>query len=227
MAERRIVFRLPVPGLPRAVFVTDYGLRHGHLLVDDAIVLDAPSPEALAEGVSTMLPGLGSRVTVRASQDDVLLSVDGVEARREDHLRAPISRSAWIHGLIALAGSGFGFVASYLYVLRARALEDPWSMRMAWHMAAWHLLLTLTLFPASVWGQRPGIRAVQAASLLFFAIHVGLGFANIDVSNQGAEGPWIALFNTSSGFAFLLAVVYGQRAHADMDPLRAIGGDVR
>ena len=48
MAEWRLAFRLPLPGLPRAVFVTDYGLRGGQLLVDDAIVVDAASREAIA-----------------------------------------------------------------------------------------------------------------------------------------------------------------------------------
>jgi hypothetical protein len=33
------------------------------------------------------------------------------------------------------------------------------------------------------------------------------------------ESGWIALLNGASGLAFLWAVVYGQRAYADMDPL--------
>jgi hypothetical protein len=220
LAERRIAFRLSVPGMPRAVFVTDYGLRQGRLLVNGAIVLDAPSREVLAAGVSATLPGTDRRVEVRARADELLLSIDGVEARREEDLRAPTSRSAWIHGWIALAGSALGFMASYVYVLRARSQADPWSTQMAWHMAAWHLLLTLTLFPASVWGQRPGIRTVQAVSTLFFAIHVGLGLANLAASDLAREGPWVALLNMTSGLAFLAAILYGQRAFADMDPLR-------
>jgi hypothetical protein len=221
MAEWRIAFRLLGRGSPRAVFVTDYGLSRGRLLIEDTIVVDAPSRAALASGVSAELPGSGERVTVRLSDDDLGVWIDGVRARREDELRAPSSRSAWLHGWIALLASAFGFIASYLYVLRARALQDPWSMRMAWHMAAWHLLLTLTLFPASVWGQRIGIRAVQGVSALFFAIHVGIGLANVDGFGDPGHGPWVALLNAASGLAFLTAVVYGQRAHADMDPLRA------
>ena len=72
----------------------------------------------------------------------------------------PISGSAWLHAWIALTGSVLGFVASYLYVGRAQTFSDQWAMQMAIHMAGWHLLLALTLFPASVWGQRPGIRSV-------------------------------------------------------------------
>lgn len=223
MAERRLAFRLPLPGLPRALFVTDYGLRRGHLLVDGAMILDAPSHEALVSGVSAALPGTAQRITVQAVDDDVRLSVDGFEVTCEEHLRAPTSRSAWIHGCIALGGSAFGFVASYLYVLRANELHDPWPMRMALHMAAWHLLLTLMLFPASVWGQRIGIRAVQATSLLFFVIHAGIAVSNAREVVESSYGPWIAIFNAASGLAFFAAVAYGQRAHADMDPLHAGG----
>jgi hypothetical protein len=219
VAEREIAFRLPLPGLPRALFVTDYGLRRGRLLLDDVVVLDAASREALAGGVSTLLQGTDHRITVQAIDDEVHLMVDGTEADREEQLRAPPSRSAWIHGFIALVGSGFGFVASYLYVLRANALGDAWSMRMAWHMAAWHLLLTLTLFPASVWGQRIGIRAVQATSLVFFVIHVGIALSNANEAEALQGGALVALFNAASGLAFLAAVAYGQRAHRDMDPI--------
>jgi hypothetical protein len=222
MAEHTIAFRLPRPGLPRALFVTDYSLRRGRLLVDGAVVLDAPSHEQLLRGVSASLPGSEQqRITVQAVDGEVHLLLDGVEVRPEEQLRAPTSRSAWIHGFIALGGSAFGFIASYLYVLRADALGDPWPMRMALHMAAWHLLLTLTLFPASVWGQRIGIRAVQATSLVFFAIHVGIALSNAGAA-EVAESEWIAILNAASGLAFLAAVLYGQRAHADMDPLRAI-----
>jgi hypothetical protein len=220
MAEWRMAFRLPLPGSPQAIFVTDYGLRGGRLWVGDAVVLAAPSRDAIARGVTAILPDSARHITVQAVDDDLRISVDGVEARREDELRKKPSRSAWIHGFVALAGSAFGFVASYLYVLRARELDDPWSMKMAWHMAAWHLLLTLTLFPASVWGQRFGIRAVQGMSLLFFAIHVGIALANTGA--LAADGPCLAALNAASGLAFLAAVVYGQRAHADMDPLKEI-----
>jgi hypothetical protein len=218
MAEHQIAFRLPLPGLPRALFVGDYGLSRGQLLVEGTVVLDARPPEELARGLSAPLPGTEHQLELRAIDGEVRLLLDGHEVTPEDRLQAPTSRSAWIHGFVALGGSAFGFIASYLYVLRAEALGDPWSMRMAMHMAAWHLLLTLTLFPASVWGQRIGIRAVQAASAVFFAIHVGIALSNaaaVDVS----EGAAIAILNAASGLAFLAAVVYGQRAHADMDPL--------
>jgi hypothetical protein len=221
MAERQIAFLLPVDGLPRAVFVTDYGLRQGRLIVDGSTVLEASSRESLTGGVSVTLPGTSRQITVRAIEDDLELSVDGIAAPREEDLHAPSSRSAWMHGWIALGGSAFGLIASYLYVLRAHALEDAWSMRMALHMAAWHLLLTLTLFPASVWGQRLGIRAVQATSLLFFLIHVGIAISNAHASGEIANGASIAFFNAASGIMFLVAVAYGQRAHADMDPICA------
>ena len=219
MAERTVTFRLPLPRFPRAIFVTDYGLRKGQVLIDGTVVLAADSRAALLEGVSAVLPGTDRLLTVQAVDDDVCLAIDGVAARREDHLGAPTSRSAWAHGWIALAGSAFGFVASYLYLVRAQVLDDAWSLRMAMHMAAWHLLLTLTLFPASVWGQRLGIRAVQATSLLFFFIHVGIALSNAAAPGEGQDGGWVALLNAASGLAFLGAVVYGQRAHADMDPL--------
>lgn len=218
MAERTLAFRLPLRRSPRALFVTDYGLRQGQLIIDGTVVLDAGSREALRAGVSAMLPGTDRLLTVTAVDDDVCVALDGIAARREDHFAAATSRSAWIHGWIALAGSAFGFIASYLYMLRAQMLDDAWSLRMAMHMAAWHLLLTLTLFPASVWGQRLGIRAVQATSLLFFLIHFGIALSNAVAPGDAPEGAWIALLNGASGFAFLGAVVYGQRAYADMDP---------
>ena len=221
MAEQRITFRLPVAGAPQAIFVTDYGLRRGRLIVDGTVILDVPSRKDLADGVSAKLAGNAATVALQATDGDVQLWVDGIAARREDALRAPSSRSAWIHGWIALGGSAFGLVASYLYVLRATTLGDAWSMRMAMHMAAWHLLLTLTLFPASVWGQRGGIRAVQGTSLVFFAIHVAIAFSNARASSEIVEGASIAFFNAASGLMFLAAVAYGQRAYSDMNPLRA------
>lgn len=223
MAERRIGFRLPLPTHPHASFVSDFGMTHAKLLVDDHVLLEIGSREAMLRGAWTTLPGAQHTLEVRIleveEEDDVHLLVDGVEALREDELSAPTSRSALIHGIVALVGSFFGFVASWLYVLRARSSGDAWAMKMAWHMAAWHLLLTLTLFPASVWGQRIGIRAVQVASLVFFCIHLGIAISNAVSPPIVAEGPWIALLNASSGLAFLAAVLYGQRAHADMDPV--------
>jgi hypothetical protein len=221
MAELSMAFRLPPPAASRAVFVSDYGLRGGALFIDGQVILEAASREALAEGVSGALPCSDSRVELRVADPDALdvrLWLDGVEVPREDGLRVPASRSAWIHAFLALSGSALGFIASWLYVRRANASGDPWAMKMAFHMAAWHLLLTLTLFPASVWGQRIGIRAVQLASLVFFCIHVGIAASNTDPDVRLAEGPWIALLNALSGIAFLVTVIYGQRAHADMSP---------
>jgi hypothetical protein len=213
MAELRIAFRLPRRA--RAEFLSDYGLRGGKLLVDGELALEASSRAALERGVDGLARGTGHLRLVAGDDADVRVFVDGVEAPREDRLRAPTSRSAWIHGWLALWGSAFGFVASWLYVRRAEASGDPWAMKMAVHMAAWHLLLTLTLFPASVWGQRIGIRAVQLAAAVFFCIHAGIALANL-----GAEGPGIWLLNASSGLAFLATVLYGLRAYRDMDPLR-------
>jgi hypothetical protein len=166
----------------------------------------------------------GRRISLRAGESEVVIEVDGERALREDRLQAPISRSAIIHAVIALLASFAGFVASWLYLDRAED-GDAWAMKMALHMAGWHLLLTLTLFPASIWGQRFGIRAVQVVSGLFFVIHAGIATANMFEPFDG-----IALFNALSGVAFLGAVLYGQRAHRDVDPLRALAarpGDVR
>ncbi len=214
MAELRIAFRLP-PRNERAELVTDYGLRGGTLLVDGRVV--ARDRAALGSGVRGAL-GSRSLTLFADGADEVRLFVDGREAPREERLRAPTSRSAWIHAWLALSGSALGFLASWLYLRRARASGDPWAMKMAVHMAAWHLMLTLTLFPASVWGQRLGIRAVQLAALVFFAIHAGIGIDN--ALAPAGDGPLIALLNGASGLAFLITVLYGQRAHADMDPLK-------
>ncbi len=150
------------------------------------------------------------------------ITVDGALAVPEDHLRAPIAGSAKIHAWIALLASFFGFVASYLYLGRAESFQDPWSLKMAMHMAGWHLLLTLTLFPASFWGQRLGIRVVQGVSLGFFFIHLGIAVANMWPQGGPSDGPWIAVLNALSGLFFLAATVYGQKAHRDMNPLTAL-----
>jgi hypothetical protein len=217
--ERTLVFRLPIPGAPRAELVADYASTSARLIVDGDLALRSDSRDALRAGIACQRAG--HQLLVRASDDgDFRVLVDGIEAPREDQLRAPPSRSAWWHATIALAGSVFGLVASYLYVLRAGASGDPWALKMATHMAVWHLLLTVTLFPCSVWGQRLGIRAVQAASALFLLIHLGIAIANA-LDGAVAEGAAIATLNALSGASFLAAVLYGQRAHADMDPLAA------
>lgn len=223
MAERRIVYRLPIAGAPRVTLETDYGLRGGRLLVGDRPVLALASKETLLRGATTLWEGrtLSIRLIEGGGEEDLELLYDGKEVLREDWIIAPTARSAWIHAFIALAASFFGFVASYLYLMKSEAFADPWSLKMAIHMAGWHLLLTLTLFPASVWGQRIGIRSVQVMSALFFAIHLGIALANTGDTSR-AEGPWIAFFNAASGIFFAAAVVYGQRAYRDMDPARAV-----
>jgi hypothetical protein len=221
MATQAIAFRLPLEGAPRAVFETSYGYDGGRLLIDGSPVLEAGSKDQLISGskglwiLGSSTHTLAVRLAGAESDPELLVETDGVLAAREDRLRAPTSRSAWIHGWIALAASFFGFVASGIYFLRSRALDDAWALKMAIHMAGWHLLLTLTLFPASVWGQRIGIRAVQIVSLVFFAIHACIAIAN---TGEAADGRWIAIFNAASGLAFAAAVLYGQRAHRDMDP---------
>jgi hypothetical protein len=202
--------------------VTDYRMSRAALVVDGQTLLEETSRAALVTGVSARLATASpAMITVRATPSaDVQLFVNGEEVPPADALRAPISRSTWIHATIALVGSLFGFAAGWLYVRRAGVSGDPWAMKMATHMAGWHLLLVLTLFPASVWGQRAGIRAVQAVSLVFFLIHLGIAVANAIDASSG-DGPWIAILNAASGVGFLAAVLYGQRAHADMDPLPA------
>ena len=193
----------------RAIFESDHRMSRATLRIDgvEAIPLASLPIEELWNG---------RRLSLRAEAGEVELEVDGEPALREDRLSVPASRSAWLHAFIALFASFAGFVASWLYLERAEG-GDPWSQKMAIHMAGWHLLLTLSLFPASVWGQRTGIRAVQLVSALFFAIHAGIAIANLAEPFDG-----IALFNALSGTSFLLAVVYGQRAHRDMDPLLAL-----
>jgi len=128
-----------------------------------------------------------------------------------------------VHAWIALAASAAGFVAGFLYLLQSYARDSAWDLKMAQHMTAWHLLLTFTLFPASVWGQRIGIRSAQAVSLVFFCIHAGIAIANIGPGDPlNPDDPWIGVLNAVSGALFLAAVVYGQRAFSDMDPVAAL-----
>lgn len=219
--ELELSFRLPIEGWPRAVFRSSYTLRGGTLDIAEESVLAARDAEELALGVEQVFRGVQVRLHARRAQDgkpEVEVTAGGARAIREDTLRATTSRSAWIHGFVALAASFFGFAASALYLVRAETAGDPWALKMAIHMAAWHALLTLVLFPLSVWGQRAGIRAVQAVSALFFAIHLGISLANTHTS----DGLAIAVLNAASGLCFLAAVVYGQVAHRDMDPTREL-----
>ncbi|MEP7123082.1 MAG: hypothetical protein ABJE95_19295 [Byssovorax sp.] len=215
-----IAFRLPVDGWPRASFQSDFGFETARLETGGVTVLQAPTRAALEGGVTGTLPG-GEPCAMRLVTVDGALRIEvdaaGRRAPREDRVWARPTRSAWIHACLALAGSAAGFAASWFYLVRARALESAWAMKMGYHTAGWHLLLTLTLFPASVWGQRPGIRAVQLVSLVFFFIHAGIA-----VANSGPGDPAIAFCNGLSGLAFLLSVAQGQRAYRDMDPIVAL-----
>ncbi len=227
MAELEQAFRLPLPGWPRAVFCSDYAYDGADLRLDDTVVLHASTRSLLERGVSAVLPGSGSRIEMRLARDDrgtptVQVSLDGRAALSEDGLRARPTASAWLHASIALAASVAGFVASYLYLLRAAAEEGDWALKMARHMAGWHLLLVVTLFPSSVWGQRVGIRVVQWTSALFFLIHTGIALANLSAGGASGHGGAIALWNALSGSCFLVAVVYGNRAYRDMDPMAAL-----
>ena len=227
MAELEVPFRLPVDGWPRAVFESDYTYDGGRLIVDDYAVARATTRQQLEHGVRGCLAGTGADVAVRLLVGDrtpeVQVWVDGRPAVREDGLRARPSRSAWVHACLALTASAAGFTASYLYLIKAQTLQSDWALKMANHMAGWHLLLTFSLFPASVWGQRVGIRAVQWVSLLFFFIHVGIALANMGPTDPGnPDDGWIAFWNAASGVCFLAAAVYGNRAYRDMDPVAAL-----
>jgi len=226
-AENEIAFLLPLPGWPRALFQGDFGYQAGRLLVDGRTVLTATSRAQLEHGVRGRLPAADEPIEMQlvpaGTGRDVRVTVGSRVARRESELRAPPSRSAWIHACQALAASGAGFAASYLYLARAAALGSTWALKMGNHMAGWHLLLTVTLFPASVWGQRTGIRSVQGVSFLFFLIHAGIAIANLGPGDPtDPNDAWIAGLNALSGALFLLAAAYGSRAYRDMDPVSAL-----
>jgi hypothetical protein len=216
-----IPFRLPVEGWPLAVFQSDYGYRDSVLTMDGVPLLRARR-DALEQGVEGRLPGAeGAPLRMQLTEHDGVPIIEvraaGREAVREDRVWARPTLSAWVHAILALAGSAAGFAASYFYLVKAAEHQDAWALKMGQHTAAWHLLLTVTLFPASVWGQRIGIRAVQVVSLVFFLIHLGIALANSDLAD-----PLIALCNAASGVFFLASTVYGNRAHRDMDPVSAL-----
>lgn len=216
------VFRLPLPGWPRAHFKSGFGHENARLTVDGARVLHAATREDLEAGVEGELPS-GEIVAMQLTERGLVVAAGGKRAVREDRVFAKPTRSAWLHAFIALFGSAAGFVASAFYLVKSSHLAglDPmsalWAHKMGIHTAGWHLLLTFTLFPASVWGQRFGIRAVQVVSVVFFCIHAGIALANADLAD-----PAIAFFNALSGLLFGASAVYGQRAHRDMDPVRAL-----
>jgi hypothetical protein len=214
-----IPFRLPIEGWPRAVFESDYGYRGGRLVMDGAQILHARSREALENGVTGSANGASVAMQLVERDGAVVLEVtaDGTLAKREGRIWARPTRSAWTHAFIALGGSAAGFAASWFYLVKAESLHDDWAGKMGQHTAGWHLLLTFTLFPLSVWGQRMGIRSVQLVSLVFFFIHLGMALANSDFGDPG-----IAAFNFVSGALFLTSVIYGNRAYRDMDPILAL-----
>lgn len=214
-------YRLPLPGFPRARFLTDYGYRGGALHVGEQRVLDARTREELEEGTGATLDD-GAPLAVRLEvgkhgRPKLTLRCRGVVVAREDELTAKPARSAWIHAMVALAASFAGFAASALYLEKATLLSDEWALKMGRHMAGWHLLLTFALFPASVWGQAVGVRAVQGTSFVFFGIHAGIALANTDHRDAA-----IGALNALSGVFFLIATLYGQRAYRDMSADRAL-----
>jgi hypothetical protein len=224
--RHELAFVLPLPGFPLASFRTSFGYDGGALVLDGATVLAARTRAELERGVQTSLAGgatIAVRVVAAGRGPDLEVTVNGRPALRRDRLRARPSPSAWIHACLALAGSAAGFVASFLYLQKATVLQDEWAFKMGTHMAGWHLLLTCTLFPASVWGQRTGIRAVQLASALFFLIHAGIALANLGPAEPAsASDRWIAALNAASGLLFLATALYGSRAYRDMDPVQAL-----
>jgi len=226
MAALNLAFRLPLPGWPRAVLETDHTYSSSKLLVDGADVVRACSREQLERGIGGRL-GRGDdtvEVEVRLTMDgaipNVTVKVDGRVAVAESELHATPTPSAWKHAFIALMASAAGFAAGYLYLREAWALDSVWSLKMAYHMAGWHLLLTVTLFPASVWGQRAGIRTVQGVCLVFFCIHAGIAIANFVSPDPASSADLpIGILNGVSGLFFLAGVVYGNVAWRDMDPV--------
>ena len=195
--------------------------------MDSETVLEAENRGELEHGVTGRLPGsdvtISLRLVTKGSAVDVEASVDGRHALREDRMRARPSRSVWLHACLALLGSAAGFVASDLYLVKAVRLDSEWALKMGYHMAGWHLLLTFTLFPTSVWGQRTGIRIVQLVSGLFFLIHAGIAVANLWPGGAAqTDDNWIAAFNGLSGVCFAVATIYGNRAYRDMEPATAL-----
>ncbi len=224
MAALNLAFRLPLDGWPRALLETDHRYSRSRLIVEGREVLVALSRAELEAGVGAELGSGGARIEVRLSMDgsipNVELRVDGRAAIAESDLNAAPTPSAWRHAFIALLASAAGFAASYLYLREAWALDSGWSLKMAYHMAGWHLLLTVSLFPASVWGQRLGIRCVQVVCLMFFLIHAGIALANIASPDPGSSADLpIGVLNAISGLFFLAGVVYGNVAWRDMDPV--------
>jgi hypothetical protein len=220
-----IPFRLPLGGRPRAIFQTDYLYEGGRLLVDGACVLEAASRAALEEGVSARFAEgiLSAQLATSDEGARLLVKLDDIDAIDERDVEVRATRWAYVHAFLALGGSFAGFVASWLYLQKAASLNSAWALKMGQHTAGWHLLLTLTLFPGSIWGGRIGIRIVQCVCVVFFAIHLAIAIANVGRSDPtNPNDPTIAAFNALSGVLFLVAGLVGNRAHRDMDPALAL-----
>lgn len=214
-------FVLPDRNLTRVCFESDYEFRSTRVRIAEREILELANPQELDRGTTLTSVSLGgATLEVRRRMDGAIPIIDiflaGESATPEDELSAYTARAAWIHAFQALAASAAGFVASAIYLSKSQDSGSLHEFKMAYHMAAWHLLLTLTLFPASVWGGCFGIRFVQTTSALFFLIHAGIAAANLSTFNSPeAADPAIALWNAVSGFFFLVATIYGNRAHAE------------
>jgi hypothetical protein len=219
--------RLPLPEWPSALVESDYTFGSAKLYVDGRELLRAETRAQLREGVRTAFGEHDVRMSLCDAGEaaELIVEVDGERAIDESRLRPRACPSARRHALIALGASAAGFIASYLYLERAWTMDSVWALKMAYHMAGWHLLLTLLLAPASLLFGRPGIRSVQATSALFFAIHLGIAVANALDPSSLHHGGAIAFWNALSGLFFFAAVPYGNVAWRDMDPVRALRAD--
>lgn len=224
MSARTWNLRLPLADWPAAVVESDYAFGSTKLVVDGRELLRAETRTQLRDGVRTAFGDHDLRMRLDESDDgaDIVVELDGRRALEESSLRPPVCPSVRRHALIALAASAAGFIASYLYLERAWAMDSVWALKMAYHMAGWHLLLTFVLAPASLLFGRIGIRSVQVTSALFFLIHLGIAVANALDPSSLHHGGAIAVWNALSGLFFLAAVFYGNTAWRDMDPVRAL-----
>jgi len=224
MSLRTWNLRLPLPDWPTVLVESEYGFDSAKLYVDGSEVLRAETRAQLRSGVRA---AFGDHDLCMSLHDDgeaaeLVVELDGERAVDEATLQPRACPSARRHALVALAASAAGFVASYLYLERAWVMDSVWALKMAYHMAGWHLLLTLVLAPASLLFGRIGIRGVQLTSALFFLIHLGIALANASEPSSLHHGGAIAVWNALSGAFFLAAVVYGNVAWRDMDPARAL-----
>jgi hypothetical protein len=227
MADHELRFRLPVKGCPEVVFETNYSYAGGRLLMGEEELLVVASRQELRDGASCCFHDTDEVLFIELISDSVnraylVMTLGGRKALTEKELTLHPSRSTWIEASLALLASVFGLWASYRYLALFQQTGEAWPLKMACHMAGWHLLLVLTLFPAVAWGQRIGIRTAQVVSGLFALIHLGIALANFFSMGEKVDTPGIAFFNAASGILFLAALVYGARAHSDMDPVAAL-----